>query len=156
MTSLLQKQLYVDFPGYLPSCQNEDPQNPRGLSKTSKEMTHAGFATMKADVLNGIQIVRKYLENLAKQTDSKEGSKQTLERLAKVEAGVKGWPGSGPSNEQRAVFVSGLRDLHEFVGKVEIADKYRDKLTTLVDQVGPFSLSGKNCKAPLMLFGVAP
>jgi hypothetical protein len=57
-----------------------------------------------------------------------------------------GWAGYGDRNF--------IRDLRELAGKIEVGDEYRKSLITLVDGVGPFSISGKNCKAPLMSFGV--
>jgi hypothetical protein len=155
MTSLMQKKMYVDYPSYDPKCQDEDPQNPRGKADRGK-MEHASQQGMNADVLNALTKVQKYARRLSdgKDPKAKEASNQILEKLAPILSNVQKWPTSGPSNMQRSTFVSQLRSLREFVGSVDIGDSYRDIFASLIDDVGPFSLSGKNCKAPLMFFTV--
>jgi hypothetical protein len=155
MTSLMQKTMFVDYPSYDPKCQDEDPQNPRSKADRAK-MKHASQQAMNADVLNALTKVQKYAQRLSggKDPKAKEASNQILEKLAPIVSNVQKWPASGPSNAQRSTFVNQLRSLREFVGGVDIGDSYRDIFARLIDDVGPFSLSGKNCKAPLMFFGV--
>ena len=71
-----------------------------------------------------------------------------------VERGVKAWGSKGPSDAQRSAFVKELNDLREFTSTVRVKDADRSNLLSLLGDVEIFSISGKNCKAPLMLFNV--
>jgi len=45
-----------------------------------------------------------------------------------------------------------LSELRSFVvERVEIKESYRNNLMNMIDDLIPFNMSGKNCKAPLML-----
>jgi hypothetical protein len=156
MTSIMQKKMYVDFPSYDPKCQNEDPQNPR-FATERRLMNHTNQVAMNMEVFNALEKVRTYAQRVSEGEDpkAKEASKEVLEQLGPIEQGVKQWAAGGPSDLQRSTFVNQLKALRAFVGKVDVGDSYRNIYASLVDGVAPFSLSGKNCKAPLMVFGVS-
>jgi len=119
-------------------------------------MTEAHFAEMKSNVLTGLGRLRKYAGDLSRQKDVEEASKEILGKLAVVERGVKAWGLQGPSNAQRSAFVKEMNDLREFTSTVRVKAVDRSNLLSLLGEVDLLSISGKNCKAPLMLFNVGP
>jgi hypothetical protein len=156
MTSIMQKKMYVDFPSYDPKCQDEDPQNPR-FATERRSMNHMNQVVMNMDVLNALEKIRRYAQRVSQGEDrrAKEASKEVLEKIGTIEEGVKQWADGGPSELQRSTFVNQLKELRVFVGKLDVGDSYQDNYASLIDEVALFSLSGKNCKAPLMVFGVS-
>lgn len=151
MNSLMGTGLFVDYPPYDSNCQKEDPQNPNGSGR-SMPMNEKALAAMKADVLRGLEKVDEYAKALSKDPDAKGVSEQVRDRVRVIQREVEKWPETGPSDKQLGAFVAGTRQLRDFVvQKEDIKKTYRDNLTNLADQVIPFNISGKNCKAPLML-----
>lgn len=152
MNGLLNTGFYVDFPPYDVSCQKEDPQNPKGGGTGMGGMNENAYTAMKNSVLSGLRKLESYTKNLSKDPGFKESGQQILKRLSKIRDGVQGWPKSGPDDKQRTNFDAGLRDLRSFViERVEIKESYRSNIVNVIDDVVPFNMSGKNCKAPLML-----
>jgi hypothetical protein len=151
MNSLMKTGLYVDYPPYSVGCEKEDPQNPHAAGE-SMPMNKKTFAAMKADVLRGLGKIEAYAKDLSKDPDLKGVSEQIRERVRAIQKQVEMWPETGPSDKQLGAFVTGVSQLRDFVvHKEDIKKTYRDNFTNITDQVIPFNISGKNCKAPLML-----
>lgn len=152
MNGLMNTGFYVDFPPYSVNCQKEDPQNPKGGGTGMGGMNEEAFAAMKTAVLSGLRKLQSYTKDLSKDPGFQEAGQDIQKRLSKIQEGVQGWPKNGPDGDQRREFDTGLRDMRSFVvEKVETKESYRNNLVNVIDDVIPFNMSGKNCKAPLML-----
>jgi hypothetical protein len=152
MNGLMNTGFYVDFPPYDVNCQKEDPQNPKNTGMGMSGMNEEAFAAMKTAVLSGLRKLQSYTKGLSKDPKFQEAGQNILKRLSTIRDGVQGWRKDGPDDKQRRDFDAGMRDLRGFVvEKVEIKESYRNNLVNVIDDVIPFNMSGKNCKAPLML-----
>jgi len=149
MNGLMQTGLYIDFPPYDVKCQKEDPQVSGGGMGAMNEYA---FAAMKSAVLGGLLKLENYTKDLSKDPDFANPGRNILKRLSSIKEGVQQWPKNGPTDAQRRAFANGLSELRDFiVRREEIKAPYRNNLVNVLDDVIPFNMSGKNCKAPLML-----
>jgi hypothetical protein len=152
MNSLMKTGLFVDYPTYDAKCRDEDPQNPRASGGGMGSMNEEAFAAMKTAVLGGLRKLENYTKDLSKDPDFANPGRDILKRLSSIRQGVQTWPKNGPTDVQRRAFANGLSELGAFIVKrEEIKAPYRNNLVNVLDEVIPFNMSGKNCKAPLML-----
>jgi hypothetical protein len=158
MTKLLKITQYIDFPPYDPACQPNDPQHPandNNLGKMRHDST-AGSELMRANLLKALEELRSYAESLSRTEANKEEVKRIVNAIAEIENGVKSWAAAGATGEQKRPFVLQLNRLQTSLSKSPLSQSARDKLSALTSGVVPLSVSGKNCKAPLMLMKVTP
>ena len=156
MTKLLKIVQYIDFPPYDETCQPNDPQHPAS-DKAFGGMRHdstAGSQAIRAKVLKALEDLRAYAESLSKTEGNKEEVKRILNSAVEIENGVKSWETEGATSQQKRSFIQQLNRLQTSISKSPLSQGAREKLAALTNGVAPLSISGKNCKAPLMLVKV--
>ena len=156
MTKLLKIIQYIDFPAYDEICQPNDPQHPvsdRAFAGMRHDST-AGSQVIRANVLKALEDLRAYAESLSKTEGNKEEVKRILNSVVEIENGVKSWGTEGATSQQKRSFIQQLNRLQTSISKSPLSESARERLAALTSGVGPLSVSGKNCKAPLMLVKV--
>src|SRR5262249_34116078 len=102
--------------------------------------------------------LKGYLDALKQQASDKDKEEiQKIETVVdQIKAGITEWRPAGPSSDQKRSFVLNYDELRNTISRSSLADVQREHLIIIADQLKPFSASGKNCKAALMLLTVTP
>jgi len=153
MAKLIGVKRYVDYPDYDPSCYANDPQKPNHIGGM-RHPTSAISKGIQADMQRILQNLTSYLDKL------KSGPNRENEQILKIQGSVtqikhtiQSWP---LTSEQKRDFVAELKDLVSTTSKSSLPDDVRSHILVLADNLKPYSVSGKNCKAALMLLTVTP
>jgi hypothetical protein len=152
MAKLIGVKRYVDYPDYDPDCYEHDPQNPHSGGRM-----HPASAISKgiqADMQQVLTDLTVYLDKLRSGPDRQNEQLLKIRGIAaQLQQTIARWP---LTSEHKSNFVSQLKDLRSATSKSSLPNDVRVHILVLADDLIPYSVSGKNCKAALMLRTVTP